>query len=288
MSTRIESIKRLVPQSRHEAFWIGMMPGLIASWAYVICGGSTWLSVPVWAQVVFYPGLFVGMSSYHFFGSMTLALLTGTVSVGLFYGFLLMAVFSIWNVGAKRSKVILAVLGIMTLIAGLIFGGHLLSSSGADCLAQDYSLSITSEPAGAAVYPVSHQGQPAALGVTPLVLKGSYTIGRDGLGWGFSGQGINLKSTDKETLVVFSCVVIKDGVVCKDQSPILATIPKNMTRPAQVPSKFQYHAKFPDVRPSDAKQVGKAILVDGTFYDVNPAALKMLEGVYTIDIKRIQ
>jgi|GEM_PF-5498662 len=77
----------------------------------------------------------------------------------------------------------------------------------------------------------------------------------------------------------------QNGYICQEQAPVLATIPKNIARPDQMPSEFKYNAKLIPNESANVKHVGQAVLVNGAFLDVNPPSLKMNEGVYIIDIK---
>jgi hypothetical protein len=284
--TLIETIKKLPKKNKIEIFSAGAMLGLISSWIYLLSGGSTGWFVPLWALKVFLPGFLVGTYCYNLSRNMPLALLFGSLSVGMFYGIVLVVMQCIWNLLTRRKKYIIVVLCIITVVTGMLFLNYLYSSSDSKSLSREFTLSITSDPSGAKVYPLNYGDQPDSIGTTPLELKGSYSIDLDGSGWGISGQGINFKSTEEGILVLLNCVVIKDGYTCQELAPVLATVPPNITRPDQIPLEFKYNAKLIPNESPYVKHVGKAVLVNGAFLGISPPSLKMNEGIYIIDIQK--
>ena len=288
-----ESFKKKLLQSKLQAFFIGTMIGLILSWLYLLTGGDTFLSVPLWAEIVFYPGFPVGWYCYDLFGgNISLAFLFGSLSVGLFYGIAFVVVLSIWSLLAQMGKYAIALLCIITIIVGMLFLRQFLLSPLSERafalssrLEQEFTLTITSDPSGAMVYPLRDSGQPESIGTTPIEFKGSYDIDRDGSGWGVAGRGIHLESTEEGILVRLDCIVAKNGYYCEELTPILATIPQKNARPEQMPSEFKYNAMLIPNESAIINKVGTAVIVNGTFVEVNPPSLKLTEGIYMIDIK---
>jgi len=285
-----EAFKKKLLQSKLQVFFIGTMIGLILSWLYLLTGGEIWWSVPLWAEIVFYPGFPVGWYCYDLFGgNLSFALLFGSLSVGLFYGIAFVVVLSIWSLLAQMGKYAIALLCIITIIVGMLFLRVLLHprSAPSSRLEREFTLTITSDPSGAMVYPLQNygHGQPDSIGTTPIEFKGSYDIARNGSGYGFSGRGISLESTEEGVLVRLDCIVAKNGYTCQELAPVLATIPKKNARPEQMPSKFKYNAMLIPNESANIKKVGTAVIVNGSFVEVNPPSLKLMEGVYIIDIK---
>lgn len=176
--------------------------------------------------------------------------------------------------------VIAVFVGIAFLIKLTIIDGH-----GDKELSQDFTLSVLSDPPGANVYSLESIGISDSIGVTPLEMKGSYHIDRDGSGWGSSGQGIYLEPTGDAYLIYFNCIVVKDGYGISEVHPVLASIPRKDVLSNQLPSKLKYNAKLTPKEPSQAKTIGTAIMVNGTILHVNPPSLKTQDCVYMIDIK---
>ena len=87
---------RSPPRNKVKVFLAGVILGLISSWAYILADGDYWLFIPLWAEIIFYPGLLVGNFCYDLFGNEPLVLLLGTLSVGLFYGIVLSIVHLMW------------------------------------------------------------------------------------------------------------------------------------------------------------------------------------------------
>ena len=85
------------------AFCAGFIIGLIASWTYILADGDYWFSIPLWAEIVFYPGLLVGNYCYDIFGNILLAQVIGTLAVGLFYGIVMVVMFSSWKTLSRRQ-----------------------------------------------------------------------------------------------------------------------------------------------------------------------------------------
>lgn len=152
-------------------------------------------------------------------------------------------------------------------------------------LSQDFTLLVLSDPPGAKVYPLGNPEISDSIGVTPLEMKGSYHIDRDGSGWGSSGQGIYLEPTEDAYLIYFNCIVVKDGYGISEVNPVLATIPKKDALSNQLPSKLKYNAKLISKEPNQTRTVGTAIMVNGSILHVNPPSLKTKDSVYMIDIK---
>ena len=279
-----ESFKKILQQSKLQAFFVGTMIGLIASWLYLLAGGQTWLFVPLWAEIVFYPGFFVGGYSYNLSGNEPIAVLLGTLSVGLFYGIVFVIILSLGMFLRDREKYVVVLLCIATVIVGILFlKGIFLSSDKTtiSSIRQEFTLSITSDPPGAMVY--HRYGQP--IGTTPIEIKGSYDIDRDGYGCGVSGSGINLESTEEGVIVRLDCIVAKNGYTCQELASVLATIPKKNARPEQMPSEFKYNARLIPNESANINKIGTAVIVNGFFVEVNPPSLKLTEGIYMIDIK---
>lgn len=80
-----------------QLFSIGFTLLFLASWLYILLGGDYWLFVPLWIEVIAYPGLLVGNTCYELFGNESLALLLGTVTIGLFYGFVFVVFHATWK-----------------------------------------------------------------------------------------------------------------------------------------------------------------------------------------------
>ncbi len=81
-----ESVSRWSGRHRQlSTFVLGAFIGCIAVVVYLACGGDTFLFVPGWAQVAFYPGFFVGYSTYRLVGE-SAAVYVGALAVGLSYG----------------------------------------------------------------------------------------------------------------------------------------------------------------------------------------------------------
>ena len=281
----MEAIKNLPPKNMMKTFLIGLMLGLISSWIYILAGGETWLFVPSWAEILFYPGFTVGHYCYVIFG-VQLAILIGTLSVGLFYGITLVVILLLWSLLTHTKKKVMLGLSIITIIVGIFFVKFLFwPSTGEGIIQKDFTLSITSDPPGAKVYPAHTWGQPKPIGTTPFELKSSYTIPRDSSDWWSAGGGITIEGTEKEANIRLQYLVAKNGYICQELSPILATIPGWKTHPDNLPSELKYHAKLISEDSPYVKKVGTAVLVNGAFFEVNPPSLKMKEGVYIIDIK---
>ncbi len=282
-----KALSKILQQSKRQAFYVGVMIGLIASWLYLLTGGSTFLSVPKWAEIVFYPGFFAGFYFYNLFRAESLAILFGSLTVGLFYGIVFVVILSLWKLFAHRKKYVITVLCLITIVTGMLFLNKLFSSPSDAChsISQEFTLAITSNPSGAKIYPLYNWGQPDLIGTTPAEFNGSYSIDRDGSGWWISGRGINFKSTEQGILVLLNCIVVKDGYVCQEVAPVLETIPKNIAHPNQMPSEFKYNAKLISNDSPCVNKIGQAVLVNGAFLGVNPPSLKLTEGTYIIDIK---
>src|SRR5512134_2429644 len=75
-------------------FLAGFSLGAGACVIYLLAGGSTFLGVPAWAEVVFYTGFVAGYYSYDLIGY-NAALTVGCISVGLFYGLIAVILFRI-------------------------------------------------------------------------------------------------------------------------------------------------------------------------------------------------
>lgn len=109
-----------------KVFCAGAIIGLIASWAYLLCGGDYWLFIPRWAEIVFYPGFIVGNYCYDLFGIESLAVVVGTLAVGLSYGILSVVILSIWKLltgkkkttGANMKNTLIPILLISLLLTG--------------------------------------------------------------------------------------------------------------------------------------------------------------------------
>jgi len=284
-----EATKQLLQKRKIEMFCIGFMMGLIASWIYLLAGGQTWLFVPSWAEIVFYPGFFVGGCSYNLFLGKPLAVLIGTLTVGLFYGTVFVTMLLLGRFLRHRKKYVIVLLCITTVVIGISFLKKLFLSSDISAISylrQDFTLTITADQPGANVYPLQgYWHEPAEpIGTTPLTFDGFYRIDRVGTGWMVSGKGIRLKSTEDGFLVLLDCIVAKNGYLCKEVAPVLATLPKNI-QPDQMPSEFNYNAKLIPEESPHVNKIGTAVMVNGSFLEVNPPSLKMNEGVYIIDIK---
>lgn len=284
-----EYIRNLPQKSKIEIFCIGSMIGLIASWIYILAGGDTWLFVPVWAEIIFYPGFHIGLICYDIFGgNVYLALIFGSIVVGLFYGIIFVVVLSVWSLLARMGKYVIATLCIIAILIGIAFLIHLtmIDKYGGTSLRQKFSLSITSDPPGAKVYELrNYNNPPESIGTTPLELKGSYSIDRDGSGWSVGGRGIRLEATEWAYLIRLDCFVIEEGYNISEVSPVLATIPMKNVKPNHMPSKLEYNAKLVPIEPNKIKKIGTAIMVNGSLVYVKPNSLKVQEGVYLIDIK---
>ena len=285
-----EYFKNLPQKSKIEIFCVGCMIGLIASWVYIIAGGDTWLFIPQWAEVIFFPGFFVGYSCYQIFGSnIYLGLIFGSLTVGLFYGTLFVVLMTIWNLLSRMGKRVVAMLCIITILIGIVFWVHLtmIDRSGEKRFRQNFTLSITSNPPGAKIYPLKRNRiLPDSIGTTPMEFKGSYSVDRDGSGWGTVGTEITLKSTDEAYLIHLNCVVLHDEYSIREIGPVLATIPKKNAKSDQMPSDFKYHAELVPIESNQTKKVGTAIMIDGCLIHVNPASLNVMDGVYVIDIRK--
>ncbi|RKY10526.1 MAG: hypothetical protein DRP56_00730 [Planctomycetota bacterium] len=90
------TIKQLLPNNSIKVFCAGFIIGLIASWAYILADGDYWVFIPLWAEIIFYPGFLAGNFCYNLFSNMNLALWAGTLTVGLFYGIVLVVMHSLW------------------------------------------------------------------------------------------------------------------------------------------------------------------------------------------------
>jgi hypothetical protein len=284
----LEIFNKVLQQSKTQMFFIGLMVGLVASWLYLLAGGSTWLFVPLWAEVIFYPGFFVGGYCYYLFGN-SIAILLGTMAVGLFYGIFFVIILLLGRFLRYRKKYFLVLLCTTTVIVGVLFLKKLFLSSdmsAASYIKQDFTLKITSDQPEAKVYPLQEYWNepPKPIATTPLELKGFYRIDRVGTGWVVSGRGIRLKATEEGFLILLDCIVAKNGYICKDVAPVLATISKNSS-PAQLPSELKYHANLIPEESPIINKVGSAVMVNGVFLEVEPPSLKLNQGVYLIDIK---
>lgn len=90
-----ESIKKL--PLNIKVFCAGVIVGLIMAWTYLLNDGYYWLFIPLWAEIIFYPGFIVGNYCYDLFGIQPLAIVVGTLAVGLSYGILFVVLLSIWK-----------------------------------------------------------------------------------------------------------------------------------------------------------------------------------------------
>lgn len=82
-----------------RAFLTGFIFGLIVSGIYIVTGGSTWLFVPIWAEIVFCSGIFAGIWFYENIStSMPLAHLCGWLTVGISYGFIFLVLYTLKKV----------------------------------------------------------------------------------------------------------------------------------------------------------------------------------------------
>lgn len=59
--------------------------GTVSAAAYLLLGGAYFLSVPLWAFIVFRPGFFVGYAAYDSGLNQNLSKTVGVVAVGLAY-----------------------------------------------------------------------------------------------------------------------------------------------------------------------------------------------------------
>ena len=96
--------KKIGKRKWRGAFFVGFIIGIIASWTYILLEGDYWLFIPLWAEIVFYPGLFVGNYSYDLFGNLLIAQMVGTFSVGLFYGIVLVVILFLWNLLRRKKE----------------------------------------------------------------------------------------------------------------------------------------------------------------------------------------
>ena len=282
-------LNKVLQQSKIQVFFVGVMIGLIASWLYLLAGGQTWLFVPLWAEIVFYPGFFVGGYSYNLFGNEPLAVLLGTIAVGLFYGTVFVIILSLGRFLRHKKKYVVVLLCIATVVVGILFLKKFFLSSDKiliNSIRQEFTLSITSDPPGARVYPARTWGQPDSIGTTPFELKGSYTADKDGSGWWPWANGIQLEPDEEGVNIrLEDYVVAKNGYICQELAPVLATIPGWKTHPGKMPSELKYHVKLISEDSSHVNKIGTAVIVNGSFVEVNPPSLKLTEGIYMVDIK---
>lgn len=73
---------------RRAASW-GFILGLAASFAYLAAGGSTFLSIPLWANILFYTGFFTGtMVQFSFGPTYNAPEIVGCLTVAVTYALL--------------------------------------------------------------------------------------------------------------------------------------------------------------------------------------------------------
>jgi hypothetical protein len=90
----------------HPVFWaflLGASIGFIASAVYLVSGGDTFLLVPTWANVVFFPGFLAGDLAYGVIGLPGAAFI-GILAIGLSYGLIAMFINQLLRLNRKRSK----------------------------------------------------------------------------------------------------------------------------------------------------------------------------------------
>lgn len=83
-------------------FLVGGCIGLLAPVIYLTSGGNTFLSVPTWAIVVFYPGFYAGYTLYDALGYSG-AVITGVVALVLSYGLISLGIGRLIRLSRKQS-----------------------------------------------------------------------------------------------------------------------------------------------------------------------------------------
>jgi hypothetical protein len=79
-------------------FLFGVCVGCTASLVYMICGGDTFIFVPTWALIVFYPGFIAGNLAYKYVGFEG-AYVVGILAVGISYGLIALVIRQLINRG---------------------------------------------------------------------------------------------------------------------------------------------------------------------------------------------
>lgn len=92
-----QSLPRLKSEQTWLAAAIGAAVGSGGGWAYLLSGGS-YLNVPQWASIVFYPGFVAGNWAYaHWDVGVNTAINIGVVTVGLAYALIAMLANLAWQ-----------------------------------------------------------------------------------------------------------------------------------------------------------------------------------------------
>jgi hypothetical protein len=74
----------------------GFALGITLASAYLLLDGRYFLSIPRWAHIVFYPGFFVGYTTYDLGLSQNISIAVGVFAVGLAYAALAVLVRFAW------------------------------------------------------------------------------------------------------------------------------------------------------------------------------------------------
>jgi hypothetical protein len=93
------------PKNLWLAAFVGMDLGVLGGAAYLFLGGAVVFGIPLWAELVFYPGFWVGFWAYdHWHLKEGAAALTGLITVGLAYAAIAVLIRLAWNFARRRHQ----------------------------------------------------------------------------------------------------------------------------------------------------------------------------------------
>ena len=87
-----------------SAFCAGFCIGIFVPLIYLLMGGDIFIFVPLWAKIIFYPGLLTGNLVYPLIG-FSGAIFSGITALALFYGLIGMGIRGLIMTGSKRNRI---------------------------------------------------------------------------------------------------------------------------------------------------------------------------------------